>query len=113
MNGILIDTNVLLDLFAQDPSWFAWSASAIAAAANLSRLIINPVIYAEVSVRFATVGDLDTALPTSAFIREPIPFGAAFLAGKVFVDYRRRGGTKHAPLADFSSAPTRQSPTIR
>lgn len=101
MNGILIDTNVLLDLFAQDRTWFAWSASSIAEAANQFRLVINPVIYAEVSVRFAKVEDLDAALPEADFIREAIPFDAAFLAGKAFVDYRRRGGTKHAPLADF------------
>ena len=80
----LVDSNVILDIFTRDPEWFAWSASTIASAASQSGLIINPVIYAEVSVRFSRIEDLDAALPLDRFAREPIPYSAAFLVGKAF-----------------------------
>ena len=85
----------------EDPRWFAWSSAAVERAADTSRLVINAIIYAEVSVRYSGIEDLDDALPRSMFERQPIPYEAAFLAGKVFLAYRRRGGTKHAPLPDF------------
>jgi len=101
MTAILIDSNVLLDLMTEDPRWFAWSAAAVAAAADRFRLVINPIIYAEVSPRYSRIEDLDEALPWAMFDREAIPYEAAFLAGKSFLAYRRRGGTKLAPLPDF------------
>jgi predicted nucleic acid-binding protein len=101
MTAILVDSNVLLDVMTEDSRWLAWSAGAIAGAADSSRLVINPVIYAEVSVRYSRVEDLDTALPKTMFDREAIPYEAAFLAGKAFLRYRRLRGTKHSPLPDF------------
>ncbi len=97
----LVDSNVLLDVMTSDARWFEWSSGALAAAADRGRLIINPVIYAEVSIRFSRIEALEEALPRSVFEREPIPFAAAFLAGKVFMAYRKRGGVKRSPLPDF------------
>src|SRR5277367_2804518 len=101
MTAVLIDANVLLDVMTEDARWFAWSAAAIERAADRHRLVINPVIYAEVSIRFSRIEELDTALPKTMFDREAIPYEAAFLAGKSFLTYRRRGGTKRSPLPDF------------
>lgn len=101
MTPVLVDSNVLLDLLTEDARWFEWSAAALAEAAETTRLVINPVIYSEVSIRFSRIEDLDEAAPASAFDREPIPWDAAFLAGKAFAAYRRRGGAKTSPLPDF------------
>jgi predicted nucleic acid-binding protein len=101
MTAVLVDANVLLDVMTADARWLAWSAAALEAAADRYRLVINPVIYAEVSIRYTRIEDLDAALPKAMFDREPIPFEAAFLAGKAFFAYRRRGGTKSLPLPDF------------
>lgn len=101
MTAILIDSNVLLDVMTEDARWFAWSAASIERAADRFRLVVNPVVYAEVSVRYSQIEDLDIALPKAMFDREPIPYEAAFLAGKCFVAHRRRGGSKHSPLPDF------------
>ena len=99
--AVLVDANVLLDVMTEDTRWLAWSAEAIERAADRHRLVINPVIYAEVSVGYSRIEDLDAALPKAMFDREPIPYEAAFLAGKVFLAYRRRRGTKRSPLPDF------------
>ena len=101
MTAVLIDSNVLLDLMTEDPRWFAWSAAAVARVAERFRLVINPIIYGEVSVRYSQIEDLDAALPKAMFDREAIPYQAAFLAGKAFLLYRRREGTKRSPLPDF------------
>jgi predicted nucleic acid-binding protein len=101
MMAVLIDANVLLDVMTEDTRWLAWSAEAIERAADRHRLVINPVIYAEVSIRYSRIEELDAALPKSMFDREAIPYEAAFLAGKSFLTYRRRGGTKQSPLPDF------------
>ena len=101
MTAVLIDANVLLDVMTEDARWLAWSAQAIERAADRHRLVINPVIYAEVSIRYSRIEDLDAALPKTMFDRESIPYEAAFLAGKTFVAYRRKGGTKLSPLPDF------------
>jgi predicted nucleic acid-binding protein len=98
---VLIDSNVLLDIFTEDERWFTWSATALARCAEDAVLAINPVIYAEVSIRFARIEELDEALPEAHFHRLPLPWEAAFLAGKCFLAYRRRGGMKRAPLPDF------------
>lgn len=97
----LVDSNVLLDVMTADKRWFEWSSRALAAAADTGHLIINPVIYAEVSIRFSRIEELEDALPKNLFEREPIPFAAAFLAGKVFLTYRKRGGAKRSPPPDF------------
>src|ERR1700730_11189951 len=101
MTAVLIDANVLLDVMTEDARWLAWSAAAIERAADRYRLVINPVIYAEASIRCSRIEDLDIALPKTMFDREAIPYEAAFLAGKSFLTYRRRGGTKRWPLPDF------------
>lgn len=97
----LVDSNVLLDVMTLDKRWYEWSSAALAAAADTGRLIINPIIYAEISTRFSTIEKLEEALPINMFVREAIPYAAAFLAGKVFLAYRRRGGAKRSPLPDF------------
>ncbi len=97
----LVDANVLLDILTADPDWMAWSSVALAQAADSTALVINPIVFGEVSVRFSRIEDLDEALPAEHFERHPLPWSAAFLAGKCFVEYRRRGGTKRSPLPDF------------
>ena len=99
--SVLVDSSVILDLFTTDSEWFEWASDVLARTADTSRLVINPVVYAEASVRFSRVEDLDAALPPDKFAREPIPYGAAFLAGKAYVLYRRRGGPRPSLLPDF------------
>jgi predicted nucleic acid-binding protein len=101
LTAVLIDSNVLLDLMTEDPRWSAWSAAAIETAANRYRLVINAIVYAEVSVRYSRIEDLEAALPKGMIEREAIPYEAGFLAGKAFLAYRRRGGSKRSPLPDF------------
>jgi predicted nucleic acid-binding protein len=101
MAGVLVDSNVLLDIVTEDPTWFSWSADALAKAAESETLIINPIIYAEVSVGFARIEDLEMALPPTFFRRDALPREAGFLAGKCFQRYRRAGGTRRSPLPDL------------
>ena len=101
MTAVMVDSNVLLDLMTEDARWLSWSAEAVENAADRFRLVINPVIYAEVSIRYSRIEDLEAALPKAMLDREAIPYEAAFLAGKCFLAYRRRGGTKQSPLPDF------------
>ena len=100
MTAMLVDSNVLLDVMTEDPSWHSWSAEAIEQAADRYRLVINPVIYAEVFIRYSRIEKLDAALPKTVFDREPIPYAAAFLAAKSFLASRRRGGTRRSLLPD-------------
>ncbi len=101
MPGVLVDSNILLDLLNQDDEWLDWSAHAVEQAAASSIVLINPIIYAEVSTRFDSIEELDAALPTEYFERRPLPWDAAFLAAKCFLRYRKRGGHKTSPLPDF------------
>jgi predicted nucleic acid-binding protein len=101
MSAILVDSNILLDILTHDARWSDWSARALSEAANRQRLVINAMIYAEISGHYSRVEDLDAALPTAMLEREPIPFAAAFLAGKCFLAYKRRGGVRQSPLPDF------------
>ena len=98
---ILVDSNVLLDVLTEDPTWLRWSSGALAEAAEREPLAINPIIYAEVSIRFERIEELEDALPEPEFRRLDLPWQAAFLAGKSFVGYRRRGGARRSPLPDF------------
>jgi len=100
-SATLVDANVILDVLTEDTTWFDWSSSALAAAANDGPIVINPVIYAEVSVRFTTIEELDDVLHEDVYVRAPLPWAAGFLAGKCFVEYRRRGGNRRSPLPDF------------
>lgn len=98
--GVLVDSDVLLDLFTDDPAWAAWSGARLAEAFDAGHVVINPIVYAEVSVAFDRIEALEDALPEQLG-REALPWEAAFLAGKCFVDYRRRGGTRRSPFARF------------
>jgi predicted nucleic acid-binding protein len=97
----LIDSCVLLDVITDDARWADWSADQIATVMDTGRVVINPLIYAEVSVGYDTLEELDELLPASDYEREPLPFVAGFAAGKAFVRYRRSGGGKRSPLPDF------------
>jgi len=99
--GFLIDSNVLLDVLTEDKGWLAWSSEALAKCADEGPLCVNPLIYAEVSVGFDRIEDLDEALDPSTFQRRSLPWEAAFLAGKSFLRYRRRGGARSSTLPDF------------
>jgi hypothetical protein len=101
MAVVLVDSNVLLDVLTEDPEWYAWSSGALTTVGDRAVLAINPLIYAEVSIRFARIEDVEAAFPTAMFERAPLPWEAAFLAGKCFRTYRRRGGARRAPLPDF------------
>lgn len=101
MSDALVDSSVILDILTEDPEWFEWSATALERQAERSVLVINPIVYADVSIRFERIEDLDDALPATTFRRDPLPWEAAFLAGKCFLTYRRRGGVRHSPLPDF------------
>jgi predicted nucleic acid-binding protein len=101
MTDVLVDSNVILDVLTEDPQWFAWSAQMLTHHADQGTLIINPLIYAEISVGFNQAEELEAALPSDFFRRDPLPYEAAFLAGQRFLEYRRRGGDRRSPLPDF------------
>jgi predicted nucleic acid-binding protein len=97
----LVDSNVLLDVLTVDPRWSAWSARSLAQCADRDFLAVNPIIYAEVSMGFVRIEELEQALPASTFHRLALPWEAGFLAGKCFIAYRKRGGVRASPLPDF------------
>jgi predicted nucleic acid-binding protein len=99
--AVLVDSNVLLDLTTRDPTWFDWSREAVQRLAEETTLVINPIIYAEVSVGFVDIAAVDAALPAEFLRREDLPYAAGFLAGKAYVEYRRRGGVRRSPIPDF------------
>jgi predicted nucleic acid-binding protein len=101
MTEVLVDSNVILDVLTEDPQWLQWSAQVLTEYADRGDLVINPIIYAEVSIGFKQIEELETALPSDFFRRDPLPFEAAFLSGQSFLEYRRRGGTRRSPLPDF------------
>jgi predicted nucleic acid-binding protein len=102
---VLVDSSVLLDVLTDDPEWSAWSAEALADLADRVPLVINPIVYAEISVRFEQIEELDHALAERWLHREAMPWEAAFLAAKAYVSYRRSnrrsGGSARSPLPDF------------
>ena len=99
--GTLVDSNVLLDLFTADPTWAAWSGEHLAAALDRGPVVVNQVVYGEVSLGFTSVEALDSALTPDRFVRGNLPWAAAFLAGRCFRQYRARGGTRTSTLPDF------------
>jgi len=101
MAEMMVDSNVLLDVLTEDPAHFEWSSRSLQECAEDHILVINPIIYAEVSIGFDRIEDLDAALPERMVERRPIPLEAAFLAGKCFLKYRERGGEKRSTLPDF------------
>ena len=98
---ILVDSNVLLDVFTRDPKWYTWSLKALSDASSTNRLIINPIIYSEVSIGFNSVQKLDLVLNEIGLLNEPLSTEVSFLAGKAFLRYRQKGGNKTSPLPDF------------
>jgi hypothetical protein len=101
MASMMVDTCVLLDVVTEDRRWFDWSSRTLSEAADQGQMVINPVIYAELSAGFETIEEVESLLVPSIFQYRPIPREAAFLAAKSFLAYRRRGGTKTMPLPDF------------
>jgi hypothetical protein len=101
MKAVLVDSNVILDVAGGDPQWGDWSANTLARTGDHSVLVINIVIYSEISIGFERIEDVEDLLPLSLFKRENIPYEAAFLAGRCFLDYRRKGGVRTSPLPDF------------
>lgn len=99
--GVLVDSNIILDLLENDPQWSVWSADQLAKSAEHSILMINPVIYAEISVGFERIEELEAIVKPEYFQRRPLPWEAAFLAGKCFIRYRKLGGVRRSPLPDF------------
>lgn len=98
---VLVDTNVILDVIEEDPSWADWSQEQLDRAAMNGALLINPVIYAELSIAFQRIEELEDMLTQGGFIVESIPREALFLAGKAFLRYRRQQGAKRGVLPDF------------
>ncbi len=98
---ILVDTNILLDLVTDDPKFAEWSIAQLEAASLNGPLIINDVIYAELSVRYGSKEDLDAFINEAGLKHEPVPSSALFLAGKVFQKYRKSGGVRTGVLPDF------------
>jgi predicted nucleic acid-binding protein len=98
---ILVDSNVLLDVFTRDSQWYSWSLKALSDAASTNRLVINPIIYSEVSIGFISVQKLDLVLNEIGFLNQPLSTEVSFLAGKAFLRYRQNGGNKTSQLPDF------------
>jgi predicted nucleic acid-binding protein len=101
MAAYLVDSSVLLDVFTSDPVWSEWSVSRLEEAWADGTVFIDPVVYAEVSVGFARIEALEDAIAESGLVWSEIPREALFLAGKVFLSYRKKGGIRTAPLPDF------------
>jgi hypothetical protein len=98
---ILVDSNVIIDVLTQDPRWRRWSQAALIDAADRDEIAINPIIYAEIASGFGTMAELDHHLGVDSFRRLALPYAAGFVAGRAFVEYRRRGGVRTSPLPDF------------
>jgi predicted nucleic acid-binding protein len=97
----LVDSNVVLDVLTRDPAWGQWSAERLAEALDHGPVVINQIVYGEVSLRFSTIEALDAALAPDRFVRANVPWAAAFLAARCFRTYRGRGGTRTSTLPDF------------
>lgn len=101
MKGVLVDSNVLLDIFLDDPDWADWSETVLAKFSDRTTLYINPIIYTEVSAGFEKIEELESALQQGGFQMLEIPREALFLAGKAYLRYRKAKGVKQSPLPDF------------
>ena len=101
VDAVLVDSNVILDVATSDPAWAAWSTQALVNAADESVLVINPLIYAEVSIGYERIEELDSVLPSDQFRRASLPYEAGFLAGKAFLMYKTHGGARTSPMPDF------------
>jgi hypothetical protein len=101
MNGLLVDSNVILDIFLDDPKWADWSVGTLANASYNSTLYINQIVYTEVSIGFDKIEELELALHQGGFQMLEIPKEALYLAGKAYLNYKRGKNTKRSPLPDF------------
>jgi predicted nucleic acid-binding protein len=98
---MLVDTNILVDVLENDPDWADWSVAQLQAQSKVHRLVINPIIYSELSLTFSSAEELDEVLDGMKLPVLEMPKPALFLAGKAFVQYRRSGGAKNNVLGDF------------
>ena len=98
---VLVDSNILIDVFTDDPKWQPWSATQLACVAEREDLAINPVIYAELAAGFERESQLERALKPWPLARLALPYTAGFKAGQAFLRYRREGGMRRSPLPDF------------
>ena len=101
MKGVLVDSNIILDVFLNDLKWADWSESKLEEYSFQTSLYINSIIYSEISIGFELIEDLESAISKSGFQVLEIPKEALFLAGKAYVKYKRRKGVKSSPLPDF------------
>lgn len=101
MGTTLVDTDVLIDYLNDESEWFDWSAAMLAQAADSGALAINPFIYSEVSAAYNRIEDVEEALPHSYFVRLHVPWEAAFLAGRVYKEYRQQGGKRADVQSSF------------
>jgi len=101
MKGVLVDSNVVLDLFLNDPKWADWSESKLDEYDQLGILYINSIVYSEISIGFKRIEDLESAIAKAGLQMLEIPKEALFLAGKAYIKYKKRKGTKRTPLPDF------------
>jgi hypothetical protein len=101
MNGLMVDSNVILDIFLNDPNWVDWSEKTLNHFSQTNALYINPMIYTEVSIGYNRIEELENVIQKAGFEMLEIPKEALFLAGKAFLKYRRNKGTKSSPLPDF------------
>ena len=101
MKGVLVDSNVILDVFLDDRQWGNWSESMLEEYSSQTQLYINPIIYSEISIGFKKIEELEYSISEAGFQLVEIPKEALFLAGKAFIKYKKRKGTKDSPLPDF------------
>ena len=101
MKGVIVDSNVILDVFLNDPKWADWSESKLEEYGYQTSLYINSIIYSEISIGFKLIEDLESAINIAGFHLLEIPKEALFLAGKAFIEYKKRKGVKRNPLPDF------------
>lgn len=101
MNGVFVDSCVLLDLFTNDPNWAEWSESVLEKYSQTNTLYINSIVYTEVSIGFEKIEEVETAISALGVKVIEMPREALFLTGKAFLKYRRKKGTKKSPLPDF------------
>ena len=101
MKGVLVDSNIILDVFLNDLKWADWSESKLEEYSFQTSLYINSIIYSEISIGFELIEDLESAITKAGFQLLEIPKEALFLAGKAYIKYKRRKGVKRTPLPDF------------
>jgi predicted nucleic acid-binding protein len=99
--SVIVDSNIILDILTEDKEWYDWSSEQLINLSEDNELIINQVIYSEISIRFSSIEDLDDVISESGFKCENLPWEASFLAGKCFMQYKKNSGAKSSPLPDF------------